>query len=131
MAELFSPPWMERFAAEWNKEPELATALAQIDFASNIAYGFVEEEGPRGFLQVAKGQAVAAGPYQGQPVNWDIRASVDQWMKWISSPPGMTGLGMAFTTGKIKFKVGDYKSMLKDPRMAGPFVKSFSVMGRV
>ena len=131
MAELFSPEWMHNFAAAWNNEPELAAALAQINFASDIAYGFVEEEGPRGFLQVVNGQAVDAGVYQGQPVNWDIRASVDQWMKWISSPPGMTGLGMAFTTGKIKFKVGDYKSMLKDPRMAGPFVKSFAVMSRV
>ncbi|AEK57448.1 MULTISPECIES: hypothetical protein [Acidithiobacillus] len=131
MAELFSPAWMERFAAEWNREPDLAQALGQIDFASNIAYGFVEEEAPRGFLQVLKGQVASAGAYQGQALNWDIRASVDQWMKWISSPPGMTGLGMAFTTGKIKFKVGDYKSMLKDPRMATPFVKSFSVMARV
>jgi len=39
-------------------------------------------------------------------------------------------LGMAFTAGKMKFKVGDYSSMLKDPRMTGPFIKSFSVMGR-
>jgi hypothetical protein len=38
---------------------------------------------------------------------------------------------MAYTTGKMKFAVGDYGSMLKDPRMAGPFIKSFSVMGTV
>jgi hypothetical protein len=43
----------------------------------------------------------------------------------------MAGLGMAFTTGKLKFLEGDYKGMLKDPRMAGPFVKSFSLMGKV
>ena len=40
------------------------------------------------------------------------------------------GLGMAFTSRKMKFLVGDYGSMIKDPRMAGPFVKSFSVMAR-
>jgi hypothetical protein len=31
----------------------------------------------------------------------------------------------------MKFKVGDYGAMIKDPRMAGPFIKSFAVMGRV
>jgi hypothetical protein len=31
----------------------------------------------------------------------------------------------------MKFKVGDYSAMIKDPRMAGPFIKSFSVMARV
>jgi hypothetical protein len=37
-------------------------------------------------------------------------------------------MGIAFATGKLKFKVGDYKGMLKDPRMANPFVKSFGLM---
>jgi hypothetical protein len=43
----------------------------------------------------------------------------------------MMGLGMAYTTGKLKFKIGDYMAMVKDPRMAGPFIKSFTVMGQV
>jgi hypothetical protein len=43
----------------------------------------------------------------------------------------MMGLGVAYTTRKIKFDVGDYKAMVKDPRMTGPFIKSFTVMGRV
>jgi hypothetical protein len=38
---------------------------------------------------------------------------------------------MAYVGGKLKFKSGDYKAMAKDPRMAGPFVKTFTVMGRV
>ena len=44
---------------------------------------------------------------------------------------GMMGLGAAYTTRKLKFANGDYKAMIKDPRMAGPFIKSFTVMGRV
>ena len=63
-------------------------------------------------------------------LSWDLRCTSDQWKKWMTDPPGMMKLGMAFTTGKIKFKVGDYGAMLKDPRMAGPFIKSFTVMGR-
>jgi len=130
MAELFSEEWMQRFKDQWNGEPELSDALAKINFNSVIGYGFPGEETPRGVLTVENGKATAAGAYNGQTMNWDLRASADQWTKWMSKPPGMMGLGAAFTTGKIKFVVGDYKGMLKDPRMAGPFIKSFTVMGR-
>jgi hypothetical protein len=130
MAELFSEEWMQSFMGQWNAEPELFEALKQISFSSVIGYGFDTDENPTGVLTVENGMAVSAGPYAGQTLNWDIRCSDAQWKKWISKPPGMMGLGMAFTSGKMKFKVGDYGSMLKDPRMAGPFIKSFSVMAK-
>ena len=130
MAELFSEEWMQSFMAQWNAEPELVGALEQIGFGSVIGYGFDGEDTPRGVLTVENGKAVSAGAFSDQELNWDIRCSDAQWKKWISKPPGMMGLGMAFTSGKMKFKVGDYGSMLKDPRMAGPFIKSFSVMGK-
>ncbi|MGF1642557.1 MAG: SCP-2 sterol transfer family protein [Thiotrichales bacterium] len=130
MAELFSADWMQSFLNAWNGEPELSDALAKISFNSVIGYGFPDDAQPRGVLDVQNGKAVSAGAYTGQELNWDLRAKPEQWEKWMKSPPGMTGLGLAFTTGKIKFKVGDYGAMLKDPRMAGPFIKSFSVMGR-
>ena len=130
MAELFTEEWMQNFMAQWNAEPELAGALEQIGFASVVGYGFEGEDQPRGVITVENGKVVSAGTYSGEKLNWDIRCSDAQWKKWISKPPGMMGLGMAFTSGKMKFKVGDYASMLKDPRMAAPFIKSFSVMGR-
>jgi hypothetical protein len=130
MADLFSEEWMQRFKEQWNNEPELSDALAKIDFNSVIGYGFPGEGTPRGVITIENGKATAAGAYNGEKMNWDLRASEDQWTKWMAKPPGMMGLGAAFTTGKIKFVVGDYKGMLKDPRMAGPFIKSFSVMGR-
>jgi hypothetical protein len=130
MAELFSDEWMQSFKEQWNAEPDLSDALAKISFNSVIGYGFPGEDTPRGVLTIENGKATAAGAYSGQTMNWDLRASADQWAKWMSNPPGMMGLGAAFTTGKIKFVVGDYKGMLKDPRMAGPFIKSFTVMGR-
>jgi len=130
MAELFNEEWMQSFKEQWNAEPELSEALAKIDFNSVIGYGFPGEDTPRGVITIENGKATAAGGYNGEKMNWDLRASADQWTKWMSKPPGMMGLGAAFTTGKIKFVVGDYKGMLKDPRMAGPFIKSFSVMGR-
>jgi hypothetical protein len=131
MAELFTEEWMQGFASHWNSEPELSDALAQIGFSSVIGYGFDGDENPLGVLSVENGKAVKAESYNGQALNWDIRASKDQWNKWMAKPPGMMGLGMAFTSRKLKFVLGDYSSMIKDPRMAGPFIKSFVVMARV
>jgi hypothetical protein len=130
MSDLFTDDWMKSFMDEWNDESELSDALAKIDFKSTIGYGFQGDDTPTGILVVEGGKATAAGAYDGQEMNWDIRASQAQWDKWISKPPGMMGLGAAFTTGKMKFIVGDYGSMIKDPRMAKPFIKSFSVMAR-
>jgi hypothetical protein len=131
MPELFTEEWMQGFQTHWNAEPELSDALAQIGFNSVIGYGFDGDEEPRGVLTVENGKAVKGEAYSGQSLNWDIRASTDQWQKWLAKPPGMMGLGMAFTARKMKFLVGDYSSMVKDPRMAGPFIKSFAVMARV
>lgn len=131
MSDLFSDDWMKGFKDEWNDEETLSGALAEINFNSNIGYGFPGDDGPKGVLIVENGKATSAGSYNGEELNWDIRASNDQWNKWMSKPPGMMGLGAAFTTRKMTFEVGDYGSMLKDPRMAGPFIKSFSVMSLV
>ena len=40
-------------------------------------------------------------------------------------------MGMAVTMGKLKFEKGDFGAMIKDPRMATPFVKSFALMGAI
>jgi len=130
MADLFSDEWMKSFMEQWNAEPELAEKLSAIEFNSNIGYGFDGEDNPRGVLVVENGHAVSAGSYQGEELNWDLRATPDNWQKWMKKPPGMMGLGMAYTSRKLKFNIGDYSAMVKDPRMAGPFIKSFSVMGQ-
>ena len=47
MADLFSEAWMKSYMEEWNKEPELADKLADINFSSKIAYGMANEDKPR------------------------------------------------------------------------------------
>ena len=131
MADLFSDEWMKKFMQEWNNESELSGELEKIEFSSVIGYGFKGEDQARGFIKVENGKVTEAGQYDGQDLNWDMRADRGNWQKWFQKDLGMTGLGMAVTTGKLKFNTGDFKAMIKDPRMAGPFVKSFSVMGRV
>ncbi len=131
MADMFSADWMAKYAEEWNNEPELSDELAKINFNSNIAYGIEGEDEPRGVLVVENGKATSGGPYDGQELSWDLRAKQSDWEGWMKKPPGLMGLGMAYTSRKLRFKVGDYAGMIKDPRMAGPFIKSFVVMGRV
>jgi hypothetical protein len=131
MATLFSDDWMKSFQSVWNNEPALKDALAQIDFNSAIGYGVRGEDKPRGFISVINGEVTDAGSYSDQDLNWDIRADEKHWDKWLNSGIGMAGMGMAVTTGKMKFKTGDFKAMIKDPRMAGPFVKSFALMAAI
>ncbi len=129
--DMFNDEWMSKFQAAWNNEPELAGALEKIGFNSTIGYGFDGDSQPVGVIEVENGKVVSAGNYNGQTLSWDLRASSDSWQKWAKKPPGMMGLGMAYTSRKLKFLVGDYGAMVKDPRMAGPFIKSFSIMGKV
>lgn len=131
MPDLFSGDWMVDFGNAWNDEPELGDALSKIGFNSVIGYGFTDEDTPRGYIKVENGYVTAAGAYDGSELNWDLRAALKDWEKWCTSGIGMMGLGTAYAGGKLKFKVGDYGAMIKNPAMAGPFVKSFSVMGRV
>ena len=131
MADLFSDEWMKTFMDAWNNEPALAGALAKINFNSVIGYGFQGDAGPTGVITVEDGVVTSAGSYNGEDLSWDIRAKAESWDKWLNKGIGMTGLGMAYTTGKMKFVVGDYLAMVKDPRMAGPFIKSFGVMGSI
>jgi len=131
MADLFSPEWMQAFGEQWNAEPELAEALAKIHFNSVIGYGFVDDLTPVGVLTVQEGKVVSAGSYEGQTLNWDLRAARDHWQQWLTKGLNMLGLSMAYGSQKLRFQVGDYTAMFRDPRMAGPFIKSFAVMSKV
>jgi putative sterol carrier protein len=131
MAALFSDAWMNELKDAWNDEPEVKDKLAEIGFDSVITCGFKDEDNPRGVFIVEKGVCVRAGDWNGEKPDWDMRADMKDWLKWVEKGIGMMGLGTAYATGKLKFKTGDYKAMMKDPRMAGPFVKSFGLMQKI
>lgn len=131
MAQLFSAEWMNQLKDAWNAEPEVSQKLAEINFSSTITCGFKDEENPRGVFVVENGICTSAGDWKDEKPDWDMRADMKDWLKWVEKGIGMMGLGTAYATGKLKFKVGDYTAMIKDPRMAGPFVKSFGLMQQV
>ena len=128
---LFDHEWMEKYMAIWNGASEVSDALAEINFCSIIGCGMPDEDLPRGILVVEAGKATKGAGYNGEEMNWDLRASEKNWLKWQEKGIGMKGLILAVGTGKLKFKVGDYGTMIKNPKMAGPFVKSFGLMGQV
>ena len=66
-----------------------------------------------------------------EDIKWDIRASTENWISLIVKPPGLMKLGIAYTSRKLRFTKGDYATMIKDPSLAGAFVKSFALMGKV
>ena len=125
MAELFSEEWMNQLKDAWNDDPEVSGKLAEINFSSVIGCGFKDEEKPRGVFVVENGKAVRAGNYDGEEMNWDMRAAKKDWMKWLEKGLGMTGMGMAFTTGKLKFLEGDFKAKLLTN---GPAIRGSLIM---
>lgn len=131
MPELFSEDWMNALKDEWNNDPEVKDKLAEIGFNSVISCGFKGDAQPTGVFVVENGECVRAGAYAGETSDWDMRADKKNWMKWVSKGIGMAGLGMAYASGKLKFESGDYGAMMKNPKMAGPFVKSFGLMKNI
>jgi hypothetical protein len=131
MSDLFNDIWMKKYQSVWNKDPELTKALEKISFNSTIGYGFPNETAPRGCIIIKNGHIIDAGAYQGQSLNWDLRANENHWNEWLNREVGVASVGLAYSTGKLKFIEGDYKNMIKNPGMSRPFIKSFSAMGRV
>ncbi len=131
MTDFFSSRWMTAYRDAWNAEPELAEMLSGVGFDAVIGYGVLDEPHPRGVLHVENGRVVNAGPYRGEDLAWDLRAAEATWQNWLQRPPGMMQIGAAYTTGKFQILAGDYISMIKDSRMARPFVKSFETMAKI
>jgi len=131
MAQLFTDEWINTLKDLWNGDPEVSDKLAEINFSSVITCGFKNEEEPRCVFVVEDGKAVSAGLYNGETPDWDMRGDEKNWDKWTTKALTMTTMGMAFATGKLQFKTGDFKAMIKNPSMAVPFVKSFGLMTKI
>ena len=128
MSEMFSEEWMDEFMEAWNNEPGVKDALAAIGFDSVIGFGYKGDAGATGLVVIENGECTAAGAYEEGELDWDIRADKKNWLKWQKKGIGMAGLGMAYASGKMKFDTGDYGAMIKNPKMAGPFIKVFGLM---
>ena len=130
MPELFSEDWASKYKDIWNSSDGIAHELGKSNFNSVVAFGVDGEDAPRIVLTISNGEVVSAGVHKGEAINWDLRASLDEWITLVTKPPGLMRLGLAYTSRRLKFKKGDYVVMIKDPRLSTAFVKCFAIMGK-
>jgi hypothetical protein len=131
MAEIFSGEWSRAYKDTWNADKEIVSTLKQAGFSSVVAFGFEGEATPAFVMTIEDGKVVSIDARPEAEIKWDIRATKENWVSMIAKPPGLMQLGIAYTSRKMRFLKGDYATMIKDPSLAGAFVKSFALMGRV
>ncbi len=131
MTELFTKEWAHAYKDAWNGNDEITSTLKKAGFNSVVAFGFDDEDAPNFVMTIENGHIVSVDELPESAINWDIRANRENWLALIAKPPGLMKLGMAYTSRKIRFKKGDYATMIKDPDLAGAFVKSFGLMTQV
>jgi len=128
MARLFSHEWMQDFSTAWNADKDMTDNLHAEKFTSKIGFGYKGDDAPTGIVDVSNGVVFYAGDYQGQELDWDIRADVEAWKEWLTDGFGFDKLGVAVSSGKLQFTVGDYRKMIRNPNMAKPFLRHFELM---
>lgn len=131
MADLFSNEWAQSFMDAWNSDEEITTSLERAGFNSVVAFGVPDTTEPAFVMTIQNGTVSSINTASADEIKWDIRASRDDWISLIVKPPGLMKLGIAYTSRKLRFIKGDYATMIKDPSLAGAFVKSFALMGKV
>jgi len=106
MTRLFNENWMKQFQSEWNRNTRMTKSTEIGNEKLTIGYGFPEEGSPRGCIVLNNGQIIEAGQYQGQSLDWDLRAKELHWKDWLKREIGSSSIGLGYTTGKIKFLRG-------------------------
>ncbi len=131
MEALFSEAWAKRFSNKWNSNVEMVNQLATANFDSVVAFGFLDHPQPEVVLEISQGRIIHAQTYEtgaNHTVEWDLRAKPEQWEKWRGNGPGITGLGVAVASRQLQFIAGDYRKMIRQPLLAGPFLKFFTFL---
>lgn len=131
MARLFSDEWMRAFAELWNTDSEMLENLSESGFSSTIGFGCSDDAKPVGIVEVRNGRVMYAGEFQGQKLDWDMRADLNAWKEWLTEGFGFDKLGVSVSTGKLSFLTGDYRQMIRHPNMAKPFLRHFELMGKL
>lgn len=131
MSQLFSEAWMIALKEEWNKNPAIYETLQKAEFTSRIGYGFKDEPRARGFISVVNGKVTDAGAMDNGELDWDLRASPENWAEWIESGFGLNQLGPAIATNSLHFAKGNYRQMIKNLSLSQPFLQHFNLMKNI
>ncbi len=128
MSQLFSESWMWKLKEKWNQEPRVFEPLQKAGFVAMIGYGFKGEDTPRGVISIIGGKIVAAGEYNNEKLDWDLRAAPDSWKLWLQDGFGLARLGPAVAMRRLQFVVGNYRQMIRNPALSHPFLHHFNLM---
>ena len=128
---LFSREWVEQFAAKWNADPDMVNPLNAIGVNAIVAFGYMNAEHPAILLEITDGKVQKAGLYNPKTnpvIDWDLRATPEQWLAWKKSPLTLSKLGVTVSSGQLQFLKGDYRKMIRNPNMATAFLRCFNLL---
>ena len=131
MSQLFSDTWMNDLKNAWNNDPSVYGPLEKANFSANIAYGFKGEDKPRGQITIVNGMVTHGAAYAGESLDWDLRASPQNWSLWLKEGFGLSRLGPAVAMKKLQFAVGNYRQMIRNPSLSHPFLQHFELMRKI
>lgn len=131
MDQLFSEQWMIALKNKWNSSPQLYEPLQKAHFSARIGYGFKGEPRARGLLAIVDGLVMQAGAMDDGELDWDLRASPENWTSWIENGFGLTKLGPAIATMALEFAKGNYRQMIQNPSLSQPFMQHFQLMAEI
>ena len=58
-----------------------------------MAFGFPDEDAPGFVMTIEKGRVVSTEQKPQDDINWDIRATKDNWLALVAKPPGLMNSG--------------------------------------
>ena len=131
MTELFSEDWAQQYMVAWNANEDITTTLANAGFSSVVGFGFQGDVAPAFVMTIANGTIISTESQSAADLQWDLRATKENWDSLVAKPPGLMKLGIAYTSRKLRFVKGDYAHMVKDSSLASAFVKSFALMASI
>jgi hypothetical protein len=131
--QLFSEEWMNALKEVWNFNPHIHIPLQRAQFTARIGYGFKGEQYARGMLSIVDGKVQYAGAYNDVNIelDWDLRASRENWYAWIESGFGVTRFGPAIATNSLEFVKGNYRQMIANLSLSLPFMQHFQLMHKI
>ncbi|MFA6903205.1 MAG: hypothetical protein WC236_08995 [Gallionellaceae bacterium] len=131
MAALFSEKWMLALQSKWNNSPQVYEPLQKAGFTSRIGYGFKGEPRASGYISVINGRVQSAGLMDDGELDWDLRASPEDWAAWIEHGFGLNKLGPAIAKNSLEFAKGNYRQMIQNLSLSQPFLAHFQLMGGI
>lgn len=131
MNQLFTEAWMKALKEKWNNSPQVYEPLQKAGFNARIGYGFKGEPQARGVLNVVNGLVLDATAMDSGELDWDLRASQENWNAWINNGFGLAKLGPAIATNSLEFAKGNYRQMIASPSLSSPFLQHFKLMTEI